>query len=345
MSPNYFAPTFKVNINGSGVSADLSKHIQRVSITRNANLIDRATLGLINPYPEMRWTHNARDRRLFAIGNSVAIELGYVGEAHELFYGDITGVTAAFAESGTPTLDVTCLTRLHRLMRGRAPRPPFLNQTDKQIVEAVARDYGLKVDAQAHVTYVYANQKNQTDFDFLLELARRAHSVIRVEGRTLIFRPAAESQAPIELLEWGRHLRNFTPSIDATRQVSQVIVRGNDPKTKQPIRGKYPSSPPPPESGPRVAEQAFGSSEKVVVDFPVLSQQEADNRAQAIYEENMRGFLTVQADTVGMPQLVPGKVVEVKNVGLFSGKYSLTQVKHDLGLSGYTTHFGGTWVA
>ena len=349
MSPNYFAPTFKIEIDGNSLAADVSKHIQRISVVSKLDrrdMMDTASMTLVNAYPDMRWTHNEQDRSLLAIGNTIAIQMGYVGEEQELFFGDVTRVSANFPASGTPTVDVAGSSPLHRLTRVSRTRT-FLDRTDKQIVEEIITggNYGLTADvADTQVVYPSVTQDNRTDLDFLLERAARINFRVRVEKKTLFFGPAEEDQVVTATFEWGKSLQSFQPTMNVAGQVSQVVVRGYDPMTKQAIVGRYPTGGAEESSGPRVAEDAFGPGEEGHVDSPIFSEEEARRRAQAIFEERMRGFLTGTGMTVGTPTLRAGMVVELENLGLFSGQYRLTSVRHDIGASGYTTNFTGEWM-
>jgi phage protein D len=348
MSPNYFAPTFKIEIDGNRLAADVSKHIQRLSVVSRLDtkdMMDTSSLTLVNAYPEMRWTRNERDRSLLAIGNTIAIQMGYVGEEQDLFFGDVTSLSANFPASGTPTVDIESRSWLHRLTRISRTRT-FLDRTDKQIVEEIiSGNYGLTANvAETQVVYPSVTQDNRTDLRFLLDRAARINFRIRVEGKTLFFGPAEEDQVVMATFEWGKSLQSFRPTMTVAGQVSQVIVRGYDPMLKQAIVGRYPIGGAEGSSGPQVAEDAFGPSEEVWVDSPVFSEEEARRHAQAIYEERMRGFLTGTGTTVGIPTLRAGMVVELENLGQFSGRFRLTEVRHDIGASGYTTNFTGGWV-
>jgi phage protein D len=349
MSPNYFAPTFRIDIDGNRLAADVSKHIQRVSVVSRLarqDAMDSSSLTLVNAYPEMRWTHNTQDRSLLAIGNTIAIQMGYVGEEQDLFFGDITSVSANFPASGTPTVDVDGRSRLHRLTRVSRTKP-FVDSTDKQIVEKVISDgnYGLTADVgETQVVYPSVTQENQTDLEFLLDRAARINFRLRVEGKTLFFRPAEEDQVVVATFEWGKSLQSFRPTMNAAGQVSQVTVRGYDPMTKQAIVARYPTGGAAASSGPQVAEDAFGPGEEQRVDSPISSEEEAQRRAQAIYEERLRGFLTGTGTVVGIPTLRAGMVVALENLGQFKGNYRLTEVRHDIGVAGYTTTFTGEWI-
>lgn len=343
MASNYFAPTFQVEINSVGLAADISKYIEQIEITSERNSLDQVSLTVVNPYPDMRWTHNEDDAQLFYVGNAITVSLGYVGEELLNFSGEITQVSANFSSGGTPTLNVEGRTRLHRLTRRRRTQT-FNDRTDKQIVEQIAGDHNLTPEVEeTSISYSSVTQRNQTDLEFLLERARRINFEFRVEDRTLIFQPAQESQSPVAVLEWGKSLQSFTPTLNSQGQVNQVTVRGYDPREKKEIVGQFSGNGAGGRSGPEVAEEAFGSGEDIRVDRPVSSQEEADRLAEAYYHDQASRFLTGRGTTIGLPALQAGQFVEIAGLGQFNGIYRLTRVTHSLSSSGYTTNFSGEW--
>ncbi|MBZ0303874.1 MAG: hypothetical protein K8J31_29320, partial [Anaerolineae bacterium] len=242
MAANSFAPSFVVEINGTGLTADISKYIQQVSVVSERNSMDHFTLSVANPYPGMRWTHNAEDAKLFSIGNSVNISMGYVGEEQSMIAGEITQINARFPSSGAPTLDVQGHSRLHRLTRYRRSRA-FREVSEKDIVETIAVDHGLTADIEESTATATIHpdiqQNNQTDLELLLERARQINYEICVNDRMLVFRVVHNSGSPVAVLEWGKNLLNFTPNMNARGQVSTVTVRGYDPMAKREIIGRF----------------------------------------------------------------------------------------------------------
>jgi phage protein D len=70
----------------------------------------------------------------------------------------------------------------------------------------------------------------------------------------------------------------------------------------------------------------------------VLSQQEADTLARALFRDLSQQLVTATAATVGDPQLRPGRSVDVEGVGpRFSGTYYVTRAVHATGAGGYRT--------
>src|ERR1700722_8118643 len=118
---DYFAPAFRVELNGSRLESDISANVEEVSVVSKPNGMDTFSLTLVNPYPELRWTHSD-DAELFKEGTSVKISLGYVDHLLPMFDGEITKISPTFPESGTPTITIEGHSRMHWLTGDRKTR-------------------------------------------------------------------------------------------------------------------------------------------------------------------------------------------------------------------------------
>nr|MDJ0703917.1 phage baseplate assembly protein V [Leptolyngbyaceae cyanobacterium MO_188.B28] len=77
----------------------------------------------------------------------------------------------------------------------------------------------------------------------------------------------------------------------------------------------------------------------VIVDQPVFKAKEADAIAQAIFDELGGEFVHADAIAEGNPSIRPGRVVELKEMGKYSGKYYVAEARHLLREGVYTTEF------
>ncbi len=174
----------------------------------------------------------------------------------------------------------------------------------------------------------------------------------------MFFRRAQESQSKTYTLVWrspsqsfrpGTNvlpLKSFSPTLNTLHQVSTVIVRGYDPANKREIIGRAGSGDEEAKMGSnqvgaQVAASAFGTqTEEVRIDRPIASQEEADQRARAIYNQRALQLVTGSGSTIGTPDLRAGAVIELDGLGpRFNGPYYVTQTTHTLGAAGYTTSF------
>jgi uncharacterized protein len=357
MLQRFFAPAFKVQMNGAALAADVSKNITDVSVTHDLGTTDHFALTIANPYPAMRWTHTG-DADLFKEGSAVKVEMGYVDDLHLMLDGEITSISPAFPASGTPTVRIEGHSRLHRLQGTRWTRT-FQDVTDKQIVETIARDLNLTPQVEETKTkHPYVVQFNQTDLDFLKERGQYIHFEVLVEGTTLIFRKAKEDQNKTYALVWGNPSQSFDPSrtalplisfnptLNTLHQVTGVRVRGYDLINKKGITGHAGAGDEATtmggsHTGAQIAAQAFGGTRtEDRVTMPIASQEEADQRAQAIYNERALQLVTGSGSTIGLPYLRAGRVVELAGLGpRFSGLYYVTKATHSLSSGGYLTTF------
>lgn len=349
-----FAPTVALSLNDIPAAPDVARCISNVNVIAEPTALDHATLVVANAYPALRFTHGA-DAGLFREGTGLIVRGGYRDALSTLFDGEITSITSSFPASGMPTLTVEAQNRLHRLTTPFRTYP-FTHVTDSEIAEVIAgRNDLAALTSPTTVVHTSLTQFHQDDLSFLGARAQAIGYELVVEGQTLNFRPKADASPPEFRLVWGDPqkagqagsypLQSFEPRLNARGPVTSVQVRGQDPASRELILGTAQAgSEDVPggrgETGTEVTTQAFGDDQLVIVDRPVLSQEEAETTARAIFNDRALDLVQATGTTAGIPDMRPGAVVEVAGVGLrFSGGYYLVRVTHTLGPSGYTTSF------
>lgn len=356
MSANYFAPEFRVEVNGRRLEADVSKHVLSLSVSTALNVPAECGITLANPAPELPWTHTGR-AELFQEGNEVKVWMGYVDQLRPVFDGVVTGAAPTFPASGAATMQVAAHDRLHRLQGTRTHRTAQEGKYDTLVAE-LARQAGLTaVVDDTGPALPYLVQGNRTDFEFLAALARFLRFEVVVEGRTLRFRRPADQQAPLYTLVWMPRgvgfvpgapvfpLRSFTPRLDVRQQVAAVEVTGLDPLSREPFVGRAGAGAETARMGTEtaadLAARAYGAAHTLTVsDEPVATQAEAEQRARALFNERAMELVRGRGTTLGLAGLVPGTAVRLEGLGpRFSGAYYVTGATHTLDDSGFTTAF------
>jgi phage protein D len=354
---NYFAPAFSVEINGSRLQADVSKNIQQVQVVSKADTLNTFTLTIVNALPKLRWTHTD-DADLFRESQSVKIKMGYEDDLKELIEGEITTIKATFPESGVPTLAVEGHTLLHRL-HGETKTRTFQKMTDKDIVQQIAGEVHLEPEVEdTDVKYEYVMQPNQSDLDFLRERAKRIHFEVLVQNKKLIFRKSKEGEGKKYTFVWAQvqkgfatspdtlPLKSFSPELNFFEAVTAVEHRAYDSTTKQALVSKAgPSDQTTTMGGSQTGAQALSSrfqTERCSVNVrePFTTQAEGDQRAKADFNDKAMNLIVGSAATIGVPDLQPGQVVELKGLGpRFDGTYLVDELTHSMSSSGYQTTF------
>jgi len=338
------APSFKILVRGNELPAEAALDILDVRVSSYVEGASMFTITFNNrnsETQEFKWS----DGDLLAEGSEVEVQIGFIDALKSVITGDITALEPEFHESEAPTLKVHGYDLLHRFRRGRKTRS-FTNMKDSQIAEQIARDLQLRAQAEdTQVTHEYVLQSNQTDIDFLLERARLIHYELIVKDKTLQFRKAGPDTGKLVTLEYGMSLKSFYPRLSTMQQVSEVIVQGWNPKTKQAIIGrarqgdettKMSGS----QLGVAISEKAFSKTQVFIVDKPIFTEGEAVQIAKGKFNDMALMFITGEGVTIGDTNIRAGGVIELKGLGKrFSGLYYVMSATHIVDRSGYTTRF------
>jgi phage protein D len=356
---DYYAPDYKIEIEGHTVDAETKGDVLEVRVTMDQENLTGFDLT-INNWDDRTFDFKYSDTDTFDVGNRIHIQMGYAGRLLSMARGVITSLTPRFSESGPPTLGVSGQDSLV-ILRDRKPQPNdqkrFEEKMDWQIAEIVAARNHLKFKAsqEATVKHDVVIQKDQDEAMFLKERAARIDfdCYIQIDPdtgeETLFFVKPTDGRdgrrIRMYVFEWGQSLINFNPQLTIAKQVSTVTVRGWDPDSKEPIiytagPQDLPRSGSGGMSGPQIAQERLNGKSDIVVDQPVTSTQEARDLAISLLRERAYTYVTGSGQVIGLPDLRPGDNVELCRLGKrFSGRYYVTHVEHSLGSSGYQTQF------
>jgi hypothetical protein len=165
--------------------AELIKDLLQITIEESLHLPAMFTIVVHNSYlpTSNREEHEpSRHEKVFEIGKK--IRLGFVSSTTQdsnftkeeqdnfMIEGEITGIEMHFNEKSEAPIIVRGYDISHRLHRGRHNRS-FLNETDTDIVNKIAKEVGIKTDriSDSGEPHEYVFQENQTNMEFLRERA------------------------------------------------------------------------------------------------------------------------------------------------------------------------------
>jgi len=337
------APNFKVLVRGNPLPEATALDILEVRVS---DYVEGASVFTItfNNWDSSAQEFKTRDTQLDE-GTPVEIRVGYVDNDATFLSGEITALEPEFPDNEAPTLKIHGYDLLQRFRRGRKTRT-FTQVKDSDIAQTVAN--GLQLTAQADDTQVvhdYVLQNNQTDIDFLLDRARRIRFEVVVDGRTLYFRKAANDKGKVTSLDYGLTLKSFYPRLNTLSQVSEVVVQGWNPKTKQVVTGRAQKGDETTTMGGStlgvaVTEKAFFQTQDLIVNYAVFSDGEALQIAKGKFNDMTAEYIKGEGTAIGDTGIRSGTVIELKGLGdRFSGLYYVTSSTHVIGPNGYTTRF------
>jgi uncharacterized protein len=137
-------------------------------------------------------------------------------------------------------------------------------------------------------------------------------------------------------LERGKTLVSFSGRLSTAGQVASVEVRGLDGQ-KQPISQVVPRTDM--SSLSSAGQKQLAGSTALIADAPVKDNDEAKRYAQAVIAGQQRALYSGNGAAVGNPAMQVGSLLKLIGVGRFEGTYTVQQVTHTLGASGYQTTF------
>lgn len=339
----YFLPDFGIKVNGTALAPALDAAIADVSVDENPRWPTMFTFTLV-PGDERASVPWLDDRKVFAIGDVVAISLGHAGELGELVEGEITALEPEFASRSRPRLVVRGFDRGHRLLRGRKTRS-FANQKDSAIADAIAMGAGLETRIRdSEVVHEFVMQVQRSDWEFLADRARAIGFELKVDKRTLVFEPRRAGAAPVKAVELGQQLLEFRPRLSTATQLTEVAVRGWNLDDNAPLNAK--ATQPDVSLGLRqhaatsVVKRAFGAAVETIALLPApRNDGEFVQLAQARLDDAALGFIEGEAVCGGDPELRAGLCVAIEGVGKrFGGNYYIASARHRYDTDGYSTH-------
>lgn len=370
----FFVPAFELRIEQSGLPRDVLRDVTRFSYKDDVESIDSFEITVNNwddstgrfkyvgseTEADLRGSgEEALRYRLFDPCNkTVQVHMGYAGHLVLMMTGNFTTMEPRFPDGGAPTLTVRGLNALHQLRR-KQYSGAWRNTKDSDIAMNIAtltdrgrRRFPLPIridrealDAEEAVEFVA--QDNQYDVDFLFQRARRLGYVVHVEedddGRRLYFGPSQSRSQPIEIeLTWGQSLCDFTPTLTTANQIRSVTVKGWDRGRQREISETVSLD----DRGVQINRDLHellmrcDPREEQVVHEPVFTRRQARRRALDLLQDRNRELVKCSGTTVGLPELVSGRRIQIRGVGArFGGTYFVTESTHTIDDSGYQTQF------
>ncbi|MBD3922432.1 phage late control D family protein [Paenibacillus sp. PR3] len=343
---NFYAPSFEIEVAGRNLLRE-GMEIVSLSVEHSLGEADHFSFTIDNAYDPVKKDLKWIDTFLPA-GKKVHIRMGYGARRELMLVGVITSITTRYPASGLPQLDISGFDLSHLLMKGSAPRSWDEIKHSDAVSRLAFSAYNLKSEVEDTKVKVpkLVKEAGKSDYQFIQELARMNYYEFSVFGETLHFRPPAKDSEPVVTLEWQKTLNRFEPEINLANQVAEVEVRGWDAKAKKEIVGKASIGDElvirsgGGQTGGQLVQGLTRDTIRENVTFPIFSQEEADQLARSILNNHAEGLVTGTGETVGLPELLPGKTIRLMGLGSkFSKVYYLQKTVHTIGSGGYHTTF------
>lgn len=331
-APTRSATSYKVILGSQELTQTQNDGVESIVVEDHVDMVEMLTLRINGVEGSPKWQAE--------IGGAVEVKMG-AGD-RTLFKGEITALEPSWTMDGVAAITIRGLDNAHRLARGRKTRT-FNDKTDSDIAKTVGAESKLSVKADPTTeTHAYVLQRNESNLTFLKRLAARNNFQVTVDEGTLHFKKASLSTTPVKI-GMGSNLRSLRMNFNSQDQVTKVIVRGWDIRTKKEIVGTASAGDIETigggQGGPALSESKFGEQIAYITDVPVGSQAMATDVAKAELNRLARQFARGSCIVDGNDALYAGAIVEFEGLNMpHNGKYYIVSTRHVVSSSsGYTT--------
>lgn len=313
-----------------------------------------ALFRLNNVYDTEKEEYRIQDiKKYIFLGSAVSISMGYRNSLKIVFSGYIAKVNFQYEPEDIPCIEITCMDIKGIMMASnysKQLKAKTYSEAVKEIFQAVnyekLKNIGV-VDSQMNIQDTpdtveakHSSDNNQetdetmemvaeSDYEFLIKATKKFGFEAYMIGNIFNFVKAMSNTKVLMGLQIGAGLLGFEISYETTGIVEEVEVRGMDVGKGKVIsaRKKYQGS----LSIGNKAKPLIKNTKYVFLDAGIRSKTQAQNRADALMQEISYRLGTLKAECIGMPELIPGRFVEIQRLGKpAENTYYITKVKHVL---------------
>jgi uncharacterized protein len=391
---DFYVPAYRILLKGQA-QPPLQRDIRSVIYKDSLTDVDSIDLVVNNWDPGDPIPGQAvQGSFLYSNGNTfdpwqdIELWMGYyrggADNLQKMMTGEIVTMSPDFPASEGSTLTVRALSILHQF-RTQQKTMQFKNLTDSEIAKKIVDDINKDVKKklpnitvqmlQSEVDdnkaqnneqpHPYLEMHNQYPIVFLMQRSRdtgydiSTEDVTNAKGTqrviTFHYQSSAGVLRPTYVLEWGKSLYSFQPTLQTARQVNAVTVNGWNVQTKQAISKTATRADLVKKGEKLIAPEDLGVQEntlsqkiEITVNRGFRDPSEAQNVAEKTLRQLAQGFVEAKGKTIGLPDLRAGSKVNIYMYPVdtmpppsdrFSGTYQVTSTTHTINDSGYTTDF------
>lgn len=323
-------PTFLIVADGKDMSA---YPIFQINITKSVNRIDTAEIVLLDGSVTTE-DFEISNSENFTIGKSIEIKAGYDGRDLPVFKGTILK-HAVKIDNNSSYLIITAKHAAHRMAVLRK-NTVFKEKTDRDIVEEIFRNYGIRLTMETTSTvHESIIQYNAMDWDFInMRADANAMLVVTENDGIIIKKPDLSGEAKLEINS-GTAIFDFEAEMDGRLAfenyeaaswnfVNQELeVVSADTKEFDTPQGDLRAS--------GIASSL--GNEKFSVNFhsAINEKSSAQEMLNTIAMRNNLSRITGKVTFPGKAEVQPGDIIRLSGVGnRFNGKSIASGVEHSI---------------
>ncbi|MCR5032414.1 MAG: hypothetical protein K6A92_06095 [Lachnospiraceae bacterium] len=364
---NFKIPRVKVMVGGKDVAKDKGSYaISNIEVELTSGYeASVAQFVLYDVYNPLTHTFKSDDiKKYITLGSPVEISMGYEDEVTPVFRGFISQVVYVFRRGEVPGVEVHAMDIKGIMMANDYAKQIKASSYSEAVNSIFKQSFYQKLKGSSsvfqklsitdtpdkkpspggdkkEVTDRSIEMVNESDYEFVVRAAKRYNYEFFQVIDTIFFRKAKSDTKELMTIGPEQGMMAFEIGYDVTGLAGKIEVRNVDPSKGKMVNYKTKMDSTISHTGK--AKQLVAKQTKVFIDPTAATQQEAQYRAGFLQEEMSYRFGTMEADMLGIPELIPGKFVLVNGLGKnVSNKFYVTSVRHSMsGDSFYQTHITG----
>ncbi len=334
---NFIVPAVRIKSSGSELVSSLDLSVLEINVTLSLETAGMVVMKIGGAYDVESHSFTDKIKKAFKLGTVMSVELGYLSDTTEVFKGYVAGLGAEFR--GAPLLVVKLMDVRKLMMSSGVKRQLYEDKNYSDIFKKIMGNYSKLCSVVCDATsdeLTSPVSQSTNDFDFVnQELIGKGKSdrEFFVLTDKAYFRERGKNKTPIMTAELGNILLRFSMMADYLD--TEINVVGYDPVNCKSINSKVNAKTT--ESCSSVLSQ---SPQQFFIDADADSEAKAKTRAEAIAKRMQMQACFAEGETVGLPEIVPGRYIEIKDLdSLADRKYYISEVRHTLSGSRFSTFF------
>ncbi|MEG1125990.1 MAG: contractile injection system protein, VgrG/Pvc8 family [Oscillospiraceae bacterium] len=339
---DFAATTVKIKVDGTEILGQKDVRITNLTVDLTCEYpASGCSFDLTGEYePNHTDFKSDGSEKALQLGAKVEIELGYI-KTEKVFSGLIVQVEYQFNTEDTPIIHVECMDAKCLLMKTQRMRL-LCDKKVQDIISDILKDKpvndylsgkSVKVpnDAQQQL-----DQKMESDYDFIVRHGQFYGCEFFIFNGKAYFRKSPAAAMPIMQLSPGEGLLSANFRMQGQELVEKVHVIGIDPKNDKWIASNSLNLAK--QSVKATAKKMIKGTERQYFDPSVTTTSLAEMRARAIMDGIKSSFGVLEAQCIGLPEIVPGRQIKIKGLCTAADRsYYVTNVHHSYGQNGFET--------
>lgn len=337
-------PAAKIKIDGSDIVSNQKIYVQEIRVILSLCYSGSVQVVVTRCYDYKNHALDPEMKSKAVPGKVLEAELGYGSDTFPIFKGYISAVDVEFDAVDGISMTITAMDVRRLMMTGGAHYLMHDVKNYSDAFEAVMKPYkklcSVVTDATDDKLETPLSQ-TVSDYDFVTQEligTGKADREFFVVGDKAYFRKPRSSESPVIGLGIQKGLYHFERSGGYINYEVEVI--GYDPAGQKTISGKAMA-----KSSDTQASALSEPGKRIWTAPDVVTEAQAKDRAKTQADRLAAISQTGRIECVGLPQIVPGRYVEIKKLdSMLDKKYYVTEVEHQIGEDGFVTNFEfGGW--